>query len=117
LLVCVNRGASAYPIVRRTGSFSVNLLPATHTETVAIFSAKRGVEGAARFLDGEWMDGPLGQPMLLNAVASFECALEGAHDYGTHSILVGRVGDMRSRDAEQALLYLDGCFASAVRAL
>lgn len=117
LLACVNRTASAYPIVLRAKAFSINLLAASHSETVAIFSKQRGLEGAARFLPDQWSDGPLGQPMLRSALVSFECSLEGAHDYGTHTILIGRVGDMASQDAETAMLYLDGCFASAVRAL
>jgi flavin reductase len=117
LLACVNRKASAYPLVQRSRAFSVNLLATSHSETVAIFSAQRGLEGSARFLDGDWLTGPLGQPMLRQAIASFECTLEGAHDYGTHTILIGRVGDMHSDNDAEAMLYLDGCFASAVRAL
>lgn len=117
LLACVNRKASAYPLVQRSRAFSVNLLAASHAEMVAIFSAQRGLEGAARFLQGDWSTGPLGQPMLQQAIASFECTLEGSHDYGTHTILIGQVGDMRSDNDAEAMLYLDGCFASAVRAL
>ena len=54
--------------------------------------------------------------MLRDAVASFECVLENAHDYGSHTILIGRVGDMASRSDSDAMLYLDGCFESAVKA-
>ena len=116
LLACVNRKASAYPLVQRAGAFSVNLLSTGHAEAVAIFSAKRGLEGSARFLAEDWVDGPRGQPMYRSAVAAFECALEATHDYGTHTILIGRVEDMRCADEAEAMLYLDGCFASAVRA-
>lgn len=115
LLACVNRSASAHALIHRTRAFSINLLPADHQETVAIFSAQRGLDGAARFLDDAWIEGELGQPMLREAIASFECALEGTHDYGTHTILIGRVGAMHCRDDSEAMLYLDGCFASAMR--
>lgn len=115
LLVCVNRSASAYSLVMRARAFSINMLADTHSETVAIFSAQRELEGRERFLDGEWIDGAEGQPILRDAVASFECALDGTHDYGTHTILIGRVRTMRCRDDASAMLYLDGCFASAVR--
>lgn len=116
LLACVNRKAGAHPLALRAGAFSVNLLASTQSETVAIFSAQRALDGAARFLDGEWTEGPMGQPMLRQAIAAFECVLEGAHDHGSHTILVGRVGEIISRDEDDALLYLDGRFASAVRA-
>ena len=116
LIACINRNASAHPMIHRAGAFSVNLLAADQAETVAIFSKQRGLEGAARFLEGEWVDGAQGQPMLRDAVASFECVLENAHEYGSHTILIGRVGDMASRSDSDAMLYLDGCFASAVKA-
>lgn len=115
LLACVNRNASAHALVQRARAFSINLLPVDHTETVAIFSAQRGLEGAARFLDAMWTQGPLGQPMLREAIASFECALEEAHDYGTHSILIGRVGSMQSWGDAKAMLYVDGGYAAATR--
>ena len=116
LRACINRNASAHALVQRAQAFSVNLLPADHAETVAIFSAQRGLDGSARFLPDAWTTGPMGQPMLNEAVASFECMLADRHDYGTHSILIGKVGDMRSRPDAGAMLYLDGRFASAVSA-
>jgi len=115
LLACVNRNASAHRLIHRASAFSINLLPADHIETVAIFSAQRGLEGSARFLDDAWSDGILGQPMLREAIAAFECSLDGTHDYGTHTILVGKVGAMQCRDDAEAMLYLDGCFTSAMR--
>ena len=115
LLACINRKASAHELIQRAGAFSVNLVPKGSNELVAIFAAQRGLSGAARFLDGQWQDGPRGQPMLIDAVASFECELAGVHDYGSHSILVGKVGEMRDRCDGQALLYVDGSFASALR--
>lgn len=115
LLACVNRSASAYPLVQSSGRFSINLLPRGSNELVAIFSKQRGLEGDARFLPGDWDEGSAGMPILSRAVVSFECALEGSHDYGSHSILIGRVGEMRSRSEDDALLYVNGCFASALR--
>ena len=115
LLACINRQASAHDIIRRAGAFSVNLLPGGSHELVATFAGQRGIKGADRFAPDLWQDGPNGQPMLINAVSAFECALEGVHDYGSHAILVGRVGEMRNRCEGQALLYVDGSFASALR--
>lgn len=115
LLACVNRTASAYPLITAARAFSINLLPRGSNELVAIFSKQRGLEGDARFIEGQWEEGPLGMPMLRRSVVSFECSLEGSHDYGSHSILIGRVGEVRARDEEEALLYVDGCFASALR--
>lgn len=115
LLACINRKASAHDLIQRAGAFSVNLVPKGGNELVAVFAGQRGSSGNARFADGQWLAGPRGQPMLVDAVAAFECELAGVHDYGSHSILVGRVGEMRNSRDGQALLYVDGSFASALR--
>jgi flavin reductase len=53
--------------------------------------------------------------MLKRSIVSFECSLEAMHEYGSHSVLIGRVGEVRAGNEEEALLYVDGCFASALR--
>ena len=115
LRACITRKASAHDQIQRAGAFSVNLVAKGSNELVAIFAGQRALSGAERFLAGQWQEGPRGQPMLADAVASFECELAGVHDYGSHSILIGRVGEMRNRCDGQALLYVDGSFASALR--
>ncbi len=114
LLACVNRSTSVYAMVEQAQAFSVNLLASDHPETVAIFSAKRGLSGAARFLPGLWEDGALGQPRLKSAIASFACRLQQTHEHGSHVVFIGEVAQIaRRRDADAALLYLDGAFALA----
>lgn len=115
LLACVNRTAGSHALIARGQRFSVNVLPASEVETVAIFSARRGLNGKDRFLLDKWEDGPLGQPLLRGAVASFECLLKDRHEHGTHTVLVGEVGEIRGTDSVQPLLYLDGRYAEAVR--
>lgn len=112
LLACINRQSSTHPLVGQARAFSVNLLAMHHEELVGVFGGRRGIAGADRFGFGRWVDGPLGQPLLADAVAAFECTLAGIHDYGTHAILIGEVGAMRGRDEGEALLYLDGRVAS-----
>lgn len=108
LLVCVNRNASANEMIVSSGLFSVNLLSTNDVETVAIFSAQRGLSGAARFLDGQWNEGERGQPILKGAVAVFECALEAQHSHGTHDIFIGRVLHMTKTAGAKPLLYMNG---------
>lgn len=112
LLVCVNRSASANEMIVSSGRFSVNLLSTDDVETVAIFSAQRGLAGAARFLDGAWEEGQLGQPMLKGAVAVFECELEARHSHGTHDIFIGRVRQMTRTPGAEPLLYMDGGYCT-----
>lgn len=114
LLVCVNRGSSVHSLIERTRLFSLNLLPASEAETVAIFSAQRGLQGSERFMASDWSDSPLGQPMFKDATASFECELLDSHVYGTHEIFIGKVGHMVMADTADPMLYFDGSFCRAV---
>ena len=114
MLACVNQNASAHASMLRVGAFTINLLDREHTETVAIFSAQRGLNGDERFIEDAWIEGATGQPVLKDAVVSFECRLAGAHEQGTHTLLIGEVVDVRVRPGGDALLYLDGSFAGAV---
>lgn len=114
VLACVNQNASAHASMLKAAAFTINLLDREHTETVAIFSAQRGLNGDERFIDGLWTQGTTGQPILNEAVVSFECRLAGAHQQGTHTLLIGEVVDVRVRPGGDALLYLDGSFAGAV---
>ncbi|MFA7594899.1 MAG: flavin reductase family protein [Novosphingobium sp.] len=113
LLVCVNRNASAHSLIERTRKFSVNVVPSDAQETVAIFSAQRGLNGRDRFLDGHWSIGSTGQPLLNCAIAAFECDLVAGHAYGTHSVFVGRIRSIQRREDVEALMYVNGTFARA----
>lgn len=114
LLACVNRNASAHPILAEAHAFSISLLDRHSAETVAIFSAQRGLDGDARFVDGDWDVGPHGQPLFREAVAAFECVRTSTQAEGTHSILIGQATTVQLRADAEALLYLDGRFAGAV---
>ncbi len=115
LLACVNRATGAHPLVLGAGAFSVNLVPASASETVSIFAAKCGLSGNDRFRGGDWIKGPAGQPLFVHTIAAFECTLEAIHDHGTHSVLIGRIGHIAGSSTEDPLIYLDGGYAAAVR--
>lgn len=110
VLVCVNLTASAHAVIHRARKFSVNLVPTDEAETVAIFSAQRGLKGSDRFIKGQWSEGPAGQPMLSSAVVSFECELMADHPHETHTIFIGRIGEIRTRSQAKALMYCDGVY-------
>ncbi|MGK2910994.1 MAG: flavin reductase family protein [Sphingobium sp.] len=116
LLVCVNRLASAHKVIQRAGAFSVNLLADDELETVDIFSAQRGLDGEARFLDGQWSAGPRGQPMFENALVTFECVVADSHDYGTHTIFIGEVDAMGGTGQSSPFIYFDATFAALMAA-
>jgi flavin reductase (DIM6/NTAB) family NADH-FMN oxidoreductase RutF len=110
LLCCVNAGASAHPLIRRHGSFSVNLLAEDQVEIATRFAGRDGLKGEARFALGDWAHGESGAPLLRDAMASFDCDLADEHVHATHSIFVGSVRGVRARAGAHPLLYLAGGF-------
>ena len=110
LLVCVNAGASAHPVIRASGRFAVNLLAEAQQPIAARFAGRDGLAGAARFAGATWRQDADGAPMLLEALASFDCRLEAEHRHGSHSVFIGRVQTALWREDATPLLYLDGGF-------
>ena len=108
LLVCVNRSASMHASFTAGRRFCVNILGEPHAELARSFGGR--VEPELRFTEGEWQeDGAV--PFLADAVAAIFCAVDQLVDYGTHSIVIGRVELVRVREDQQPLIYGNGRFA------
>lgn len=101
--ISVNKNASAHPVIRKTGFFSVNALSNEQKDLAACFSGQTGLKGEERFSKGHWITQKTGAPVMAEALASLDCELIHEHDRGTHSVFVGLVKAISS-DAES--LYL-----------
>lgn len=113
LVVGINREASVWQAVKDTGRFSVNLLATHHAPLVYPFSGQ--LQGEERFTLGEWHTHASQAPYLADAIVSLFCRVDGALDYGTHTLFVGAVDDIRlSVHANEPLLWRNGSFANAV---
>lgn len=103
LLVCVNRSSAAHDAIRDNGRFAINVLGADQHKMAAVF-AGNSEYGDPYSFDRESWDLAEELPRLRSAAAFFECELESAMTFGSHSIIVGRV--MRSCSGnESPLLY------------
>jgi flavin reductase (DIM6/NTAB) family NADH-FMN oxidoreductase RutF len=108
LLVCVNRASSSWPLLREATRFGVNVLSASHRELAHRFAGATGAEGPARYDGGAWIEARSGTPLLDDALASFDCALEEIIERHSHAILIGRVEAVRRRGGGGALVYWRG---------
>lgn len=115
MLVAANRSASMNPIVRTAGRFCVNLLGEAHENLLAPFS--NSSRRAERFCSEEWQEGDGSLLYLACAPAAIFCDLDHEFDYGTHTLLIGRVTDVRLFNAEiDPLIWFDGAGARVARA-
>ncbi len=106
LLVCVNRTASMHSALHRSALFCINLLGEQHGPLCEAFGGK--LTGAARFAVGEWASGEDEVRYLIDAPANIFCRLDEQHDYGTHTIFIGRVVRVRVMEDGKPLLYQAG---------
>jgi len=110
MLIAVNRNASINPILGRTGRFCVNVLADDHGHVVAPFanSARRH----ERFVGEEWLSSEEGLPFLQTAQAAIFCSVDAQLEYGSHTVLVGRVERVVHGRRRAPLVWLDGGPAS-----
>ncbi|MBX9467242.1 MAG: flavin reductase [Rhizobium sp.] len=105
LLVCLNKGSSAYPAVSANGLVSVNVLAPEHEPVSRLFGGKTPVD--ERFAAATWETTASGTPRLADALVSFECRISEVHDGKTHDVLFCEVLEVTTREEGQALVYFD----------
>ena len=110
LLVCVNREAGAHDPTLQSRVFCVNVLGARHQDLAAQFSSSSRVP--ERFTTGDWDALETGAPVLMDALASFDCLLGQTLRAETHTVLTGRVQAVRTDPAQEPLLYSRGAYGT-----
>ncbi|MDQ0394193.1 flavin reductase family protein [Labrys monachus] len=107
MIICVNRQASAWPVMRRYRHFCVNVL-AEHQHAVADrFAGRGGAKGVARYEHAAWQPLATGALSLEGALASIDCEIEEFIDRHSHSIVVGAVRAVRVTPG-RPLVYAQG---------
>ena len=112
VLVCVDHKAQSYPALQAGGRFAINIL-ASDQESVARRFASSSLSGAEKFEGVGYRQGPLGLPILKDALAELECVTVHAYPGGDHTIFVGRVeaAEWRGDTGREPLVYYRGQFS------
>jgi len=111
LLTCVNREASAHRAILDAKAFAINVLPHDKLATARLFASRKPEDRARRFSADKWSELTTGSPVLEEAIVGFDCTLDQAIVYASHSILIGQVQDIRISETHKHLMYLEGEFA------
>lgn len=108
------RPSSTLGVVRRSGSFSVNLLADDQADLCAVFASR----AADRFRGVAWRSGPVGDPHLDGALVVLDCDVDTLQVIGDHEMVVGRVtrGTGRRPDAGPLVFSGGGCHGLSPRA-
>jgi flavin reductase (DIM6/NTAB) family NADH-FMN oxidoreductase RutF len=108
VIACVNRSSSTWPLIERFGHFGVSSLGPEHQPVAERFSGFGGVKGTDRYKGAKWITLATGASLLEDAVAMFDCRLDEMIDRGSHSIVIGSVAAVGTKDAGGALAYWRG---------
>ncbi|TIX50023.1 flavin reductase family protein [Alteraurantiacibacter aquimixticola] len=103
LLVCINRSASLHDPLLAERKFCVNVLGLGNRHVAQHFMNPAAPD---RFSVGEWQDFH-GVPMLADGQSSFVCDLVHAHEFGTHTIVIGELVAAQHRQDATPLTYFD----------
>ena len=91
LLICINRHNPIDAAIRENQVFGVNALRADQRWVAETFAGRPRRGTPYDFQAGSWHIENTGSPLLIGAVAWFDCVLIAAHHVGTHTIAIGRV--------------------------
>ena len=109
LLICVNRLAGAYELIRAAGSFGVNILARSQEDVAIRFAGMDDAHRNDRYDLGTWTEIVTGAPILREALAGFDCTISDQFDVGTHSIFIGRIVGISHQEGAP-LIYGNGAF-------
>jgi flavin reductase (DIM6/NTAB) family NADH-FMN oxidoreductase RutF len=110
LLICINRAASMHASMEDVSHFCVNVLHRDQEGIARMFADKR--QHALRFTTGWDMDCTR-PPRLLDAQAALFCRRTDHHRFGTHSIFIGVVEEVKVREDVDPLVYVNGEYRAA----
>jgi flavin reductase (DIM6/NTAB) family NADH-FMN oxidoreductase RutF len=94
-------------LLRKAGSFTVNILSAEHQYLAGQFARS----GSDKFAGVSHRASPLGNPILDDALAWIDCELHAEYDGGDHTIVVAAVRHLSARQDAEPLLFFKGRYA------
>ncbi|TLU69479.1 pyrimidine utilization flavin reductase protein F [Enterobacter sp. MF024] len=113
LLVCLNRGASVWPVFNDNRTLCVNTLSAGQESLSNLFGGKTPM--ADRFAAADWQTGATGCPRLDEALASFDCRISQVVSVGTHDILFCEIVAITRHPVPQGLVWFDRGYHALMR--
>jgi flavin reductase len=105
LIVCMNRTSRQNEPLKKNGVLCVNTLAAEQRELSAIFAGLTEFYAEDRFLCANWRELSTGAPVLVDALASFDCVIREIVEAGTHSVFLCEVLAIAARSTGDGLVY------------
>lgn len=105
LLVCLNRGSSAWEATVHNALLCINTLSAGQQAISAVFGGKTAM--ADRFSKIDWIARAGKAPALAGAAMSIDCRIVNTTTVGSHDVLFCEVQDIIDNQTGTNLLYFN----------
>ncbi|WP_343314618.1 flavin reductase family protein [Brucella sp. BE17] len=107
VLICLQKSHEANRLFLENGVFAVNTLSGTHQQLADAFSGRIGLTQDERFELAKWERLATGAPVLVDALAAFDCRVTSVEDHQTHFVIFGEVMALQANKSASALIYLN----------
>lgn len=106
VLFCADHRGRAWPRIRRTGRFAINVLREDQTDLCDRFGSSRG----ARFEGLGWERSRWDTPALPRVLLRVHAEIDDVHVAGDHDVVIGRVVELECLDDDRPMLFYRGAF-------
>ncbi|MGV9862675.1 flavin reductase family protein [Rhodococcus koreensis] len=106
ILFCADHRGRAWPRIRRSGRFTINVLHEDQTDLCARFGSSRG----AKFDGLVWEPSRWSTPSLPGVLVRVHADVQSVHTAGDHDVVIGRVGELESVCEERPMVFFRGGF-------
>lgn len=106
VLVCLNNSNAKNDIFLESGFFALNALGVHHQPLADAFSGRTQLSTDGRFDVGNFDTLVTGAPVLVDALAAFDCRVVDVTRGSTHNVIFGEVVAVRFSAAKPALVYM-----------
>ncbi len=104
----IDKNSDCFGDFEKVDRYAVNILKEDQKDLSTRYSQKE----AHALLEGDWITGQSGCPLLSNPLAFFECEIENRVEGGDHVILFGRVLNAKAEPDAKPLLFFSGRYAT-----
>ena len=104
-LVCVDLGATSYPVIDQAGKFAINLLAEDQEDVSNFFAGTTPADNPMGEIEYHMSD--LGSPLIEGSLAWLDCRTHSILEGGDHKIFVGEVAacEIARPDADPLLFF------------
>ena len=101
VLVCIERSVKTHDAIAAAGKYGVSILSGAQADISSKFASRSD----DKFDGVELIEGDLDVPLIAGSLTAIECRLYDRVPGGDHTIFVGEVESMESREGEPLLFH------------